>query len=278
MKIQQGKAKKNIKKKQKKQLAVITLVILIASVIAILLMTPAFNVKKITVKGNHVIETSDIIAAANIEENVNIFDINLDSAEANIKNAIGQIKEVEIKRRLLSSTIEINVVEEVGVAYIKAEEGYVIITANGRCIDITDGIENKTEDNKNSVALPKLPLITGLDKVKYKVGETITSENKNQLEVLFDCLHEFSKQGHIFDMVEIDMSDMKKIEFYYLSRKLRVSVGDGSNVEFNMNCFGPILDEVEKAYGPSPEGFIDLPRQTYRQPEETTETEQKENS
>ncbi len=261
--------RKSIKigKRQKKQLAIVTVVILIASIVAIMLLTPMFDVKTIKVKGNSVIQSQEVVGASGIALGVNIFEVNLDKAKKNVRS-IGYVEDVKIKRRL-PSTIEITVVEEVGVAYIKAEEGYVIITASGRCIDVSDGRKENKKGEKDSVALPELAHITGLTKVKYKVGETITAENPDQLKVLFSCLHEFSKQGYVFDMVEIDMSDMNKIEFYYKTRNLRVSVGDASKIEYKMECFGPILEEI----GADAQGYIDLERLTYRKPEVKAETE-----
>ena len=261
---------RKFKRKQKKQLALLTFIILVASIAALLLLTPGFNVKEIKVTGNSVIKEADIIRASGITTGVNIFDVSMKKTEKNIET-ISYVESVNVKRRL-PSTIEISIVEEVGVAYITAKEGYVIITADGRCVEITDGVQKDDSGNK-SVRLPGLPVVTGLDKVKYKAGKIITSENTQQLEVLFKCLHEFSKYNHIFNIKEIDVKDINNIRFYYMSRDLRVIVGDSEKLSFKMEAFGTAIEEIMTEKNQNPKGTVDLSRVgtleqvTYRPPE-----------
>lgn len=250
---------RKFKRRQKRQIALLTIIIFIASLIAIMLLTPGFDIKEIKVHGNSALKDEEIIRASGIVKGVNIFAVSLSEAKDNIKN-MGYVENVKIKRSL-PSAIEITVVEEVGVAYIKAKEGYVVITANGRCIDITDGMDNK--DSGQSASLPQLPLITGLRGVKYKVGNILKAEDDTQLQALFACLHEFAKYGYVFDMREIDVSDISDIKFYYMSKNLCVTVGAAEKIGYKMECFGPILEQI----GENPEGYINLERLTYRKPD-----------
>lgn len=235
MEQNQNKRKK-IGRKQKKRLAIVTVILMIISIIGVVLLTPGFNIKEIKVTGNSVLKTEDIIAKSGIKKGVNIFDFDKGEAKKNILS-MGYVAEAKIKRNF-PSTVEISIVEEVGVAYIKAENGYVIITADGRCID-----DVKKDDNYNegTLEIPEMPLVTGLEDVKYKVGEIITSENSIQLESLFKCLHEFSKSGHVFNMLEIDMSNINKIKFFYMSRDLEVILGDSEKIDHKMNVFEKAL-------------------------------------
>lgn len=254
---------KKFKRKQKKQMAALTFIILISALVSIMLLTPMFDIKEISVHGNSVVKDEQIVKNSKITTGINIFGVSLKAAKDNIKS-MGYIESVRIKRRL-PSTIDITVVEEVGVAYIKAQEGYAIITADGRCVDISDGMSGgDKEKGEMSASTPNLPLIKGLRGVKYKVGNVLKSEDAEQLQALFTCLHEFSKQGYVFDMREIDMSDLKDIRFYYKSRDLRVSIGTTEKIDYKMECFGPILEQI----GENPKGYIDLERLTYRKNQE----------
>ena len=253
---------RKFKRKQKKQMAAITFIVLVASIAAVMLLTPGFNIKEINVHGNSVLADEEIRRVSGLVTGVNIFGVSLGEAEDNIMS-MGYVESVKIKRHL-PSTINITVVEEVGVGYIKAEEGYVIITADGRCIDITDG----TGEKENSIKAPSLPLITGLKDVKYKVGSVIKGENEEQLKALFACLKEFAKQGYVFNMREINMSDTDKIKFYYRGKDLCVAVGSIDKLEYKMASFGPILKEL----GENPTGYIDLEYGIYR-PKETKKKE-----
>lgn len=250
--MQNNKVNKKTERRRKKQLAVVTLILMVVSIIGVLLLTPGFNIKEIKVTGNTVIKTEEIISRSGIVKGINIFDFNKGEVKKNILS-MGYVSEVKIKRNL-PSEVEISIVEEVGVSYIKAEKGYVIITAEGRCIDITDGIKDSGENGKGTVEIPKMPIVKGLSDVKYKVGKVITSENNAQLEALFKCLHEFSRSGHIFNMIEIDMSNMNKIEFKYMTADLVVNVGDAEKIDYKMEVFGEILAGI----GHNPKGVINL--------------------
>lgn len=127
---------RKMKRRQRKQLAFLTVIVLVASIAAIMLLTPGFDIKEIEVHGNSVLKDEEIVRSSGIVKGVNIFGVSLSEAKDNIKS-MGYVESVKVKRSL-PSTVEITVVEEVGVAYIKAKDGYVIITADGRCVDITD--------------------------------------------------------------------------------------------------------------------------------------------
>ena len=252
-------------RRQKRQVAFLTLIILIASIVAIMLLTPGFNISKIEVYGNTAVTDEEIKQASGIVTGINIFSVNMDEAEDNIKT-MAYIEDVQVKR-VFPSTIKITVEEEAGVAYFSSKKGYAIITSAGKCIEITDGMKGEGADGKHQTAsLPDLPQVVGIRDIKYKIGKTITAENPRQLEALFECLHEFTKKGYIFDMNLIDMSDLNDIRFYYQGRELCVSVGDTEKIGYKMECFGPIYSEVAKMYKDSgkPKGFIDLERLTYR--------------
>ncbi len=261
------------KNKRRKRLAIVTVILMVLSIIGIMLLTPGFNIKEIKVYGNGALKDEDIIAASGIKLGINIFDFSESKAKENILS-MGSVESVKIKRRL-PSTVEITIVEEVGVACIKADKGFVIITADGRCIDVTGG-DSKTAE------VPKLPIVTGLDDVTYKIGEVIKSENSLQLETLFKCLHEFTKQNYVFNMVEIDMSNLNNIKFYYMLRELSVTLGSEEDLGYKMESFGKIFNQlVEDGDGLIPTGNIDLARVgerdqvIYTPPETEESTEEK---
>ena len=238
---------RKMKKRQRKQLSLLIGVVLFLSVAAIIMLTPAFDINKIEVHGNSVLKDEQIIRASGIVEGVNIFGVSIKETKENIKS-LGYVESVKIKRSL-PSTIKITVVEEVGVAYLKADDGFVIIAADGRCVEITDGA-----DENNSVKTPDLPLVKGMKNVKYKVGQTIKTENELQLEALTACLHEFSRQDYIFDIREIDVTDITDIKFYYHNKDLCVTLGTTDLIDYKMECFGAYLKKV----GTLPTGYVDL--------------------
>ena len=261
----QVNSKSKLKRRQKKQLAFLTMITLIAALIAVILLTPAFNVNNIKITGNSMVSDEEIIMAGGLSKNVNILNVDIDSAEENIKS-LPYIKKAEIKRSF-PDTIKIKVLEEVGVAYFTTKDGYVIISSDGKCIDVSSGLSEDKNSSGQVAQLPKLPVIKGIKNVKYSKGEIIKSEDSQRLKSLFVCLHEFAKQGYIFDMKEIDMSNPEDIRFYYKGKDLCVSVGNTQRIGYKMECFRPIYDEVVNMTkkGQLPKGFIDLEHNSYRE-------------
>lgn len=252
----QKKKSIKLKRKQKKQITGLTLIIIVAALIVIMLLTPGFDIKEINVYGNSVVKNEDIIRSSGIVKGVNIFSVSLKSARDNIEE-MGYIESVKVKRNLPSS-IDIEVVEAAGVAYIVTKNGNVMITADGRCIDLVNISENKKDEEQK-----QLPVIRGIKSIKYKIGGKIKSEESEKLEVLFECLKEFSKYGYVFEMEYIDVSDVEDVRFSYNQGKLKVSMGSREKIPYKVECFGPILEAI----GENPEGFIDLERLTYRKSE-----------
>ncbi len=261
---------RKMKRRQKKRLAFLVMVVLVASLIAIIMLTPAFNIRKIEIVGNSVLKDEQIVKASGLTTGVNIFGESMKEAKDNVMS-LGYIDSVKVKRSL-PSTVRISVVEEVGVAYLRAEDGFVIITADGRCIDINDGT-----DGGKKVKIPDYPLIKGMKNVKYKVGKIISAENETQLEALIACLHEFSKYGYVFDIREIDMSDITDIKFYFRTMDLCVAIGNTDKLGYKMECFGSILESLQNPQS----GYINLKHEnpTYRRsinPEPIEPKEEKE--
>lgn len=269
--------KKKLSKRQKRQLALLTVVVLIASIIAIMFLTPGFNINNIEVIGATSLDENVIIKASGLTTGVNIFSADLGDAEDNIK-AMGSIESVEVERSL-PSTVVITIKEEVGVAYIPAENGYIIITADGRCIEKKDFAAESQDGGNNVVSGPKLPKITGINNIKYSKGKTITADNDGgRLEALFACLHEFARQGYISNMVEIDAGDINDIKFYYQSKALCVSMGryNSEKIKYRMECFGEIYNYVVENTGDGemPSGYVNLERLIYREKENPDEGEE----
>ena len=112
---------RKFKRKQKKQIAVLTLIVLVASIVAIMLLTPGFDIKKINVHGNVVVTEEEIIFSSGIVNGENIFSVSLSQAKDSI-SSMGYIESVKIKRKL-PSTIEITVVIKKIVCLVRYVKG-----------------------------------------------------------------------------------------------------------------------------------------------------------
>jgi len=86
---------KKFKRKQKKQIAALTFIILISALVSIMLLTPMFDIKEISVHGNSVVKDEQIVKNSKITTGINIFGVSLNAAKDNIKS-MGYIESVKI--------------------------------------------------------------------------------------------------------------------------------------------------------------------------------------
>ena len=152
------KRKKPVRKlgrKQRKQLALFTVILLIASIVAIMLLTPVFDITEIRVYGHTVIKTEDIIAHSKISKGVNIFDVNLSNAKDNILSIIVSVAEMAFFDQHIGAGVHIDTV----IAYIHAVGGYV----TDRYVGAEQGmdhpqrrIDQRNAFQQNAAAFPEL--------------------------------------------------------------------------------------------------------------------------
>ena len=86
-----------MKKRERKILAFLVAVVIILSIAAIMLLTPAFNISEIKVHGNSVLKDEQVIKLSGIEKGENIFSVSLKSAKDKLKSH-AYVESVKIKR------------------------------------------------------------------------------------------------------------------------------------------------------------------------------------
>ena len=141
-----------------------------------------FDIKEINVYGNSVVKESDIIKSSGLVKGVNIFSVSLKNARDNIEK-MGYIESAKVKRELPGS-INIEIVEAAGVAYIVTKNGHVMITADGRSIDLVNMQENK----KDGEEIKNLPVIRGIKSIKYKIATLKETSAPSDLPIQLACI------------------------------------------------------------------------------------------
>ncbi|WP_151191888.1 cell division protein FtsQ/DivIB [Desulfotomaculum copahuensis] len=123
-------------------------VLLVLLSVFILLGSPLFDVREITVQGNHYMSADKIIKASGITAGTNIFKINLGQAAQGLK-ALPLLKDVQLSRQLPGRVV-IRVTERQPVALLPWGSGFVQVDGDGVCL-------------QNGSVSGNLPLITGIN-------------------------------------------------------------------------------------------------------------------
>lgn len=233
------------KKKHKKIAKIIkwtSLFVIITGTITFAMLSPMFNINKITVNGNNKVTTEKITGLSEIKNGTNIFRINKVEIINNIKKD-GYIDEVTVKRKL-PSTIAITVQErkatfliEVGNAYAYINnQGYILEVSNTK-LDLTtiSGIKTKVEDLKD--------------------GKRLITEDLEKLEVVLKIMSEAEVNGIKDIITSVDISDETNYTLYFAGESKKAYLGDCSNIASRISNLKVIL---KNETGKSGEIFVNM--------------------
>lgn len=246
------------KKKQRIRLflirvAIFLLCVALAVIGLLLLIFPSARVKSITVTGNRVTPTADILAAAGVAVGDKTFALERKQIVANIRNQYPMMQQVRVTRNLSEVTVEVS---EEGVGYI-AFAGYWFLLDR----DLT--VLTRCEDEENLAGYPQLvlPAIA-----KLSVGKQITFRDETtDRSYIGELLEVLTNEGLMPHVTYIDVSEQYHI-FYVLDGQIRVVLGKMSEVQTKLEMTEQILGT--RFENDSPYAIVDvsdLKKTTYRE-------------
>ncbi|MBR7163534.1 MAG: FtsQ-type POTRA domain-containing protein [Clostridia bacterium] len=223
------------------------MLLLSAFVISICLFTPFFNVKTVEVKGNETVLSEQILEAASIPQNINIFKIR----KGKVKNAILNIPEIDtVKiRRLIPSKIRLDVTETKPIMYFSYQTGFVITNEKGRVMSKVD-----TADELN------LLNITGLEIKNAEICEKISVQDTDKFDIIISTINSLSRVGLLQEIRSCHFDDLQNVHMY-LHDGTKVIFGKLTDFEYKLSVLTKVLVQVNRTEG----AYIDLttPERTY---------------
>lgn len=255
----------------------ISMLCIIAACCLALLLTPIFDVQTVSVDGNTVVSTEEIVKASGITTGSNIFSVSLRSVRDRLSR-LGGIDTVKVKRRL-PTTIRITVTESVPLVYVENNGSLVGITAAGKVtgvisaasLGITSPKEEEDEDGggadgdaeEPSAETPEpqtsenaITVVYGMGEMTYSVGDTVKFEDEKRASKLMELMDKFLSADR--DFTEVDMSVYDNVTMVYRGT-LDVRLGTVEELEYKMKLFQKIVEYL----GGDLTGTVDLQRHTY---------------
>lgn len=261
-KKQVEKQKKKIKTSTKVWLCILATIVLVL----LILLSPIFSVKKV------VVETDDLELQKSIStqledaygkngflyvmknihglQNVDcFFSLRAKSIEDSIMFKTPELKKVRVIFSF-PNTITVNFVERTPAYLISSSGAYVCADEEGFVLSV------HTDSNERD-----LPVVRGIALPAYKIGQTISTGNEEQMKALNVLFHEIK----LCDAVEgdyklsahieiADVSEYNKI-WLFVDDTLSVNLGDTDNMEYKIPALKKIL-QTEAVQGKS--GLIDF--------------------
>ena len=231
------------KKKKKRILKLVkwlTILGILAGTIIFFLLSPLFNILEIKVVGNQKITSEKIINMSGIIINENAFKIDTKQAIINILQE-PYIEKVEIKR-VLPSTIEIQVKERQATFMLEFANGYVYINNQGYMLEIS---EEKLE----------IPIITGyITPVENIVpGNRLQTDDLKKMKAVLKIM-ETARSNEIEKMItKIDISNDRNYTLILEGEGKTAYLGDASNINTRIQYLKLV---IEKEQGKRGEVFV----------------------
>ena len=231
------------KKKKKRILKLVkwlTILGILAGTIIFFLLSPLFNILEIKVVGNQKITSEKIIDMSGIIINENAFKIDTKQAIINILQE-PYIEKVEIKR-VLPSTIEIQVKERQATFMLEFANGYVYINNQGYMLEIS---EEKLE----------IPIITGyITPVENIVpGNRLQTDDLKKMKAVLKIM-ETARSNEIEKMItKIDISNDRNYTLILEGEGKTAYIGDASNINTRIQYLKLV---IEKEQGKRGEVFV----------------------
>lgn len=232
---------KKLNKKQKIILKIIKWITLLGIIIGGLvyaMLSPIFNISKITVNGNEKISSETIVSLSKLSINQNIFKFSTNNTIEAIKEN-SYIDKVEIKRKL-PNEVEITVYERKPTLMLTYGNTYVYINNQGYILEI----KNKKGN---------YPIIEGYKtpKEQIKPGNRLIEEDLKRLEDVLRILESAkSVENNLDDKItKVDISDKSNYIMTMDKEKKKVYLGDTTNLSTKMLWLSEFLNLEKKNEG-----------------------------
>ena len=159
------------------------------------LLTPVFNIQKITVTGNNYIPTEKILEISPAKTNSNIFLFKKTDMQKKIAE-ISFVQNVDVLR-IFPSEVRIEIKECKPIAQVMCGQSlYLIIDKSGKILDTAGNIEKYG-----------VPVISALEIDEFEVGKRIEIQNKEQFEKTLMLLQELMQNAILDSTTSVFAND-----------------------------------------------------------------------
>lgn len=215
----------------------------IALIVVLMFLTPIFNIRNISVSGNNIVTLEQIKNRVGDIVGKNLFTTWNSSVEERLKE-IAYIDEVEVSKNLIPPMIYVNIKECEIAAYFEQNGKQVIVNP-----------DLKVLDDSNTFSLDSIPLIRGVDEIKYKVGKSLTFNDEEKEAALKIFLKTMNSTQRIGGVLYFDLSNITDLRFNYNGR-IDVMCGSALELDKKLRMFDAALKSGE--LNEDSRGTIDL--------------------
>ncbi len=214
---------------------VLIITVILGALLALML-SPLFNIKKISVEGNNNLSEEQVISSSEIKIGENLFLVNNNAAIKKIKEN-AYVEEVKIRKKLPDNLV-IEVKERKATYALKCNETYMYINNQGYIL----------EEAENTGGLPEIMSYnTSIEQIK--TGKRLVTEDLEILGTILKIMELANSNGIGSLITSIDMKNKNDIILKMDSERKTVYLGNSSDIDTKMMYIKVILDEEKGIEG-----------------------------
>ncbi len=218
------KKRKNERVRKQRLKAIVGLGLALVMTIALLFMTPLFDIKEIRFNGNEKVTKDIINKEVGYLIGKNLFGTSISEVEEAMEK-IPQISDVQVKKAVFPARIEIEIVESLPAGYVLCGKKTLIINSDLKIIDDAEVFDKEF-----------LPSISGISVSDYELNEPLQIKSKEKKEILAELLKSFEASGLTEFVKYLSVDDLTAITFNYDNR-LDVICGSPLQIDRKIKLF-----------------------------------------
>lgn len=212
-------------------------------ILCICLFTPIFGVSKITVEGNSLLKSEELINTSGIEMGDNIFSVNAKKAVKRLEK-LPYVEDAEIVKKF-PAKLTIKIKEAKNDIIIDSPDVFLITTVNGKVLD------KKTDVNAYPV-----PVVKGIKVESADIGKTFVAKDKEKASQGMEYVKCFYGSDYWSEINEFYVSDLSN--FMLIMRSgMRVTFGPIDTIE-SLQRKIEMLDAIIPQVKPNERSYLDL--------------------
>lgn len=181
---------------RQRRIFVLSVFVLVA-ILCVCLFTPLFGITEITVSGNTVLSSEEIITTSGIEKGENVFRISKKRVKKALK-ALAYVEDAEIKRKF-PAKVEIKIDEATPDIILDTPTEFVVTNIAGRVLEKTDDVTHLTS-----------PIVYGINVTNAEIAQQVETDDAERLVMHIErisCFYETDYWGEIDEFYVSDVSN-----------------------------------------------------------------------
>ena len=241
-KVSYQKRQKERRMKKKRRRAALVLFLVIVLILALLFLTPVFNIRRLSVEGNSIVPEEQIAELLKPLIGDNLLRTGSEEITKTLK-AIPYIDKVYVQKRMFPPSVDITVTEYTEAALIRKE---------GKTLIVNHGLHVLSEDGEGVYGLP---VITGVEVKDYGIGTDLTLNNDEKAAALAALLSALEESGLLSKVIEIDITNLTYITMNYDDR-IDVKCGSSLDIDRKISLLAEAV--MSNSLSENSKGTIDL--------------------